>query len=148
MPPRPFRFSGAYPVAAPYPRVVAALRDADRWPEWWPQIRSVVRYSDSTGLATVRSLLPITLRLKLTGEIDDPDTGVLRARIGGDLEGWIEFRVTPGGAEHVRVTYVQECVVAKSGLTGSGTLVRPLLGVNHTAMMRSGMRGLATYLQD
>ena len=146
MSPRPYRFRGEYRIAAPCSPVVAGLRDADHWPTWWPQIRAVVRHSDTTGLVTIRSLLPVTLRLTVTGEVDDPDAGVLRARIGGDLDGWIEFGVDCG--EHdgaARVTYAQECGVSKPGLARASALLRPLLRANHAAMMRSGMRGLETY---
>lgn len=146
MPPRPYRFRGEYRLAASHDPVVAALRDADRWPAWWPQIRAVVRHTETTGLVTVRSLLPITLHLTVTGAVDDPDAGVFRARIGRDLHGWIEFRVTADPADcSALVAYTQECTVTKRGLAGSATVLRPLLGVNHAAMMRSGMRGLEAY---
>lgn len=140
---RPFRFAGEYAVAAPRDRVLEALRDADRWPEWWPQIRSVERLDERSGLVTIRSALPITLRLKLISEVDDPSAGVLRARLEGDLAGWIEMRVRDVPPTASRVDYEQECVVAKPGLGRLSSTLRPALALNHAAMMRAGMQGLA-----
>ena len=41
--------------------VFAVLADPDRYDQWWPQIRSVIRLGPDDGLARVRSLLPLTL---------------------------------------------------------------------------------------
>ncbi|WP_026181131.1 SRPBCC family protein [Demetria terragena] len=142
-----FRFAGEYPVAAPRDRVVAALRDADHWPQWWPQIRSVERIDAERGLVTIRSLLPMTLRLTLIAQVDDVEAGTFRAGLDGDLVGWIETRVSASGSALSQVAYEQECHVAKRGVGPIAAAVRPILTLNHTAMMRSGMRGLGTYAQ-
>lgn len=141
---RPFRFAGSYPLAAPPEQVIAVLRDAERWPQWWPQIRSVERYDDRRGLVTARSVLPFSLRLELTSTVDDPDAGVLRADLARDLVGWIEFRVAPGERPgEARVTYDQECDLTHARVRRVALAARPLLRLNHAAMMRTGMRRLA-----
>ena len=56
------------------------------------------RIDDERGVAVVRSVLPYTLHLVLTREVDDGVAGRLRVGIDGDLEGWASFarRGRPG----------------------------------------------------
>lgn len=146
---RPFRFAGSYALAAPPERVVAVLRDAESWPRWWPQIRSVERYDERRGLVTARSVLPFSLRIELTSTVDDPGRGVLRADLARDLVGWIEFRVAEGdGPDRARVTYDQECDLAHARVRRVALAARPLLRLNHAAMMRTGMRRLAVRARE
>ena len=146
---RPFRFAGSFPLAAPPEQVIAVLRDAERWPQWWPQIRSVERYDERRGLVTARSALPFSLRIELTSTVDDPDRGVLRADLARDLVGWIEFRVAEGDApDRARVTYDQECDLAHARVRRVALAARPLLQLNHSAMMRTGMRRLAVRARE
>jgi hypothetical protein len=107
-------------------------------------------------------MLPYTLDLVLTREIEDPEAGILRVRLGGDLEGWSEFRVSPdpdaaeagqyaaGGSSDTAAIaeYRQEATVTTAGLEHFVPLARPLLTLNHTWMMRAGERGLARWLAD
>jgi uncharacterized protein YndB with AHSA1/START domain len=142
---RHFRFASTYHLAAPRDAVFEVLRDAERWPEWWPQIRSVISYDDTHGRAQIRSVLPLTLRIELTSERADRESGVLRAALAGDLVGWSQFTLRPDGAAATWLDYTQEVEARLSGpagrLAGSRWL-RPVLLANHAFMMRSGMRGL------
>lgn len=140
-----FHFSGSYDLDAPSGPVLEALRDAESWPTWWPQVRSVEQLDDVSGLVAIRSMLPITLRLRLISLVDDVAGGVLRAGLQGDLDGWIEMRVRATGSAATQVTYEQECTVAKPGLGRVSSALRPALTLNHAAMMRAGMRGLAAH---
>lgn len=143
---RLFCFASSHPVAAPRDAVFAVLQDAERWPQWWPQIRSVTPYDDTHGRAEIRSILPLTLHIELATELVDPESGVLRATLAGDLIGWSQFALRADGAERTVLDYTQEVRLARPGLVGrmaTNPLVRPVLIANHAAMMRSGMRGLA-----
>ena len=150
---RPFRFQHTWLVPAGPAVTFAALADVDAYPRWWPQVRQVRRIDADSGHAYVRSLLPYTLDLVLTREVEDADAGVLRVRIGGDLEGWSEFRLepaqrdphTPAGAATV-ARYAQEAVVTTHGLDRLTPVAAPVLRLNHTWMMRAGERGLAAWL--
>ena len=155
-----FRFRHVWHVPADIATTFAALADVDRYPLWWPQVRGVRRVDADTGHAYVRSMLPYTLDLLLTREIEDPAAGVLRVRLGGDLEGWSEFRLStdadtgaatspdPGGegAAATIADYRQEATVTTAGLQHFVPLAAPLLTLNHSWMMRSGERGLARWL--
>ncbi|KNX39012.1 SRPBCC family protein [Luteipulveratus halotolerans] len=139
-----FRFASSYDLDAPAGRVFAALSHPDEWDRWWPQIRTIIRYDDASGLVVIRSVLPVTLRVVISREVVDPAGGELRAGLSGDLTGWARFvvRPLPVGAH---VAYAQECTVSKRGLSRVSGALRPVLVANHAVMMRAGMRGLASY---
>ncbi len=149
---RPFRFRHTWVVPADTAATFAALADVDAYPRWWPQVRRVRRIDADSGHAYVRSLLPYTLDLVLTREVEDAEAGVLRVRIGGDLEGWSEFRLEPGpgrptpGRTVTLARYTQEAVVTTGGLERLTPVAAPVLRLNHTWMMRAGERGLAAWL--
>jgi carbon monoxide dehydrogenase subunit G len=141
-----FRFASSHRLAAPRDAVFDILADAERWPEWWPQVRTIIRYDDTHGRAEIRSALPLTLRVELTSERSDRESGVLRAVLGGDLVGWAQFELHSDGPTRTRLDYAQEVdlhVLGRLGRAASYPFARPLLVANHALMMRSGMRGLA-----
>ncbi len=141
---RLFVFDHVWRVPAPPQQVFAALADVDAYPRWWPEIRSVERVDDERGRAEVRSMLPYTLHLELTREVDDERAGLLRVGIAGDLEGWASFLVE--GDRTTAARYRQEVVVGARYLRRAAPLADPLLRLNHRWMMRSGERGLAAYV--
>jgi hypothetical protein len=157
-----FRFRHVWHVPADPATTFAALADVERYPLWWPQIRGIRRIDERSGHAYVRSMLPYTLDLLLTREVEDQAAGVLRVRLGGDLEGWSEFRVSTDESVAGTTTrsggngtpprpatiadYRQEASVTAAGLEHFVPLAAPLLTLNHTWMMRSGERGLTRWL--
>ena len=52
-----FAFHHVWRIAAPTPRVFEVLAAADRYAEWWPQIRLATREGPDDGMARVRSVL-------------------------------------------------------------------------------------------
>ncbi|RNI25454.1 SRPBCC family protein [Flexivirga caeni] len=143
---RRFRFASTHRLCAPRDAVFDILADAERWPQWWPQIRSITRYDDAHGAAQIRSVLPLTLHVELTSELADRESGVLRAELAGDLVGWSQFELRAAGAATTILKYTQEVDFAPSGVAarlGALPLSRPVLLANHWFMMRSGMRRLA-----
>lgn len=140
----PFVFHHEWPVPAPVPEVVAALADIEHYPGWWPQVRSVERIDDRSGRGRIRSLLPVTMDLVLTREIEDREGGRLRVALDGDLRGWAQWSVVRDGPGAV-ATFEQEVRVAPR-LHRAATLVPFVLRANHAWMMRQGRRGLAREL--
>lgn len=142
---RHFRFASSYRIAAERNAVFDVLADAERWPQWWPQIRSITRYDDTHGRVEIRSLLPLTLRVELTSDHTDRESGLLRAVLGGDLVGWSQFALRSDETYGTCVDYTQEVDLRVTGVVGriaASRASRALLVVNHSVMMRSGMRGL------
>ncbi|WP_277452812.1 SRPBCC family protein [Janibacter sp. DB-40] len=136
-----FDFSSVWFVDAEPPDVVAVLADIDRYPTWWPQVRSVDRIDDDSGIAVVRSLLPVTLRLRLTRVVADREAGVLRVLLAGDLVGHAQWRIAavPQGS----VLHFAQSVRVATRLERVATLVPLLLRANHAWMMRQCRHGLA-----
>ena len=137
----PFVFHHEWHVPAPAIEVTAALADIEHYPRWWPQVRSLERIDDRSGRGRIRSLLPVTLHLVLTREIEDHEGGRLRVRLDGDLLGWAQWSVVADGTGAV-ATFDQEVRVAPR-LHREATLVPFVLRANHAWMMRQGRRGLA-----
>jgi carbon monoxide dehydrogenase subunit G len=135
----PFLFRRTWEVAAAPEVVAEVLRDLERYPEWWPQVRAVAKIDDDTARVLCRSVLPYTLDLVLHAEERSGER--LRTRISGDLTGWSAFQLSPGGAG-TRLVYEQEVVVARRRLAAAARVLRPLLRWNHERMMQGCEDGL------
>lgn len=124
------------------------------YPSWWPQVRSVTPVRpvgqerpgrEESADVAVRSVLPYTLRLVLTRQVEDPRHGILRVGVAGDLEGYAQWRLSGDGGGGTVAEFTEEVVV-----TGAlGLVARPgaaLMRANHRAMMRAGESGLKQLL--
>ena len=91
----------------------------------------------------------VPLDLVLTREHEDREAGRLRVGIDGDLQGYVEVRVTPapGGC---RMLWEQRVLLAKPGVRHLAALppARWALRANHALMMRSARAGLARPADD
>ncbi len=141
-----YRFRSVWRLAAPPDAVYAILERAEEYPRWWPQVREVVPVDDTTGTARFRSLLPYDIVVTARALRRDPAAGVLEVGLGGDLEGWARWTVTPEGAGTLAV-YEQEVEVRARLLRALAVPGRPVFRANHALMMRGGRRGLATHLR-
>ena len=139
-----YRFDNLWRVRAPRERVYAALADVDGYARWWPQIREIHRIDADSGQVRIRSVLPYTLNLLLTRAVQDQTSGILRVGVDGDLRGWCAWQLTADGADTC-ARFSEEVEVTVPFLQRA-PFARPLLRVNHAHMMRSGERGLRTYL--
>ena len=142
-----FVFEHLWRVPATAERAYAALAAVDAYPRWWAEIRAVRRLTEHSGEAVVRSVLPYTLRLRLTREVEDPSTRLLRVEIAGDLDGWASFAVGDDGPARSWARYRQEVRIGTPYLRLAAPVAEPLLRFNHRRMMRSGEQGLAAYLR-
>lgn len=142
---RVFRFHHVWSLDASAAAVYAVLADADRYPAWWPQVRSTERIDEESGRVVVRSVLPYTLRFVVRREVEDPERGLLRIAVAGDLEGWCQWQVgdAASGAE---VVFDQEAVMTPRLLARAAGVTAPLVHANHAWMMRGARRGLTAYL--
>ena len=139
-----FDFTSVWLVPAEPADVIAVLADIDRYPTWWPQVRSVTRVDDDSGAAVVSSLLPVTLRLRMTRVIEEREAGLLRVVLAGDLVGHAQWRIAtvPQGS----VVHFEQSVRVATRLERMATLVPWLLRANHAWMMRQCRHGLAREL--
>jgi hypothetical protein len=92
-----------------------------------------------------RSLLPYDLSFVIHEPHVDPASGVLMARLAGDLEGYSRWTVT-GTNEGSDVVFDEEVTTTKPLLKRLSRIVRPALHANHALMMRHGEAGLRAHL--
>ncbi|MEU1304621.1 SRPBCC family protein [Streptomyces shenzhenensis] len=141
-----YRFRSLWPLPAPPAAVYDTLERAEDYPRWWPQVRTVSRLDDTTGLVTIRSALPYDMTFTARAARRDPAAGILEIAMTGDLEGWARWTVTADGtgalARYDQVVDVNKPLLRRLAVPG-----RPFFRVNHRLMMRAGRRGLLAHLR-
>lgn len=140
-----YRFRSRWNLPAPPATVYDALRRADDYPRWWPQVREVTRIDDTTGIIRVRSLLPYDLAFTAREVRSDQAVGILEIGMTGDMEGWARWTLTADGAGTL-ARYDQEVDVTKPLLRRLAVPGRAVFRANHALMMRAGRRGLLVHL--
>ncbi len=114
------------------------LVDLEQYPRWWPQVRAVAKLGEDDALLVCRSALPYDLEIVLHAVSRDLPT--LEVGLGGDLDGFARWTLTPGPSGS-RMVFEQEVVVR--GLLGLASLaLRPVLAWNHRQMMLGCRQGL------
>ncbi|MFE5920526.1 SRPBCC family protein [Streptomyces sp. NPDC002285] len=142
-----YRFRTLWALPAAPDTVCEALEQAEHYPRWWPQVREVNRIDDTSGVITIRSVLPYDLTFTAREVRRDRGAGVLEIAMSGDLDGWACWTVTVAGdgsgtlARYDQVVDVNKLLLRRLAVPG-----RPLFRANHWLMMRSGRRGLAAHL--
>lgn len=132
-------------MPAGYQQTYAVLRDLTSYRLWWPEVRSVLPVDRSRAVVLIMGLLPYSLELVLDLQVDDPEAGILRARLSGDLNGYSRWHVE-NRQNGCLLDYEQEVEVQKALLRALAPVARPLFKLNHRLMMMRGQRGLRTYL--
>lgn len=135
-----FEFRREWRTPAPPERVHEVLVDVASYPDWWHQVRAVVRIDDDTARVLCRSALPYTLDLVLQARRRDPR--LLEVAIDGDLVGWSRVELAPSGAGSTRVVYTQVVKVPGRLASLGATLLGPVARWNHEHMMAGLERGL------
>jgi uncharacterized protein YndB with AHSA1/START domain len=145
MPVNEYRFRSVWSIAAPPREVFHALVDLARYPDWWPDVRSVSEVDEDTAEVVCRSVLPYRLRMRMRRTEQDEPNGRLRVDLTGDLVGFLGC-LLDSDRGRTRLKIVQEVVVTRPLLRVMAPLARPLLVANHGAMMWRGRRGLRKHL--
>ncbi len=133
-----YSFSASWVTPALVADVAETVLDLEHYPDWWPQVRAVVKLGPDTARVLCRSALPYTLDLVLDAVSREAPT--LEVAVSGDLEGWVRWTLAAvdGGT---RTDFTQEVVVT-GALAVSSYVARPLLRWNHQWMMRGCEQGL------
>ncbi|MFI5975905.1 SRPBCC family protein [Streptomyces sp. NPDC051452] len=141
-----YRFRSLWSLPAAPAAVFGALERPEDYPRWWPQVREVIRSDDTTGIITIRSVLPYAMTFTARETRRDPDAGVLEIVISGDIEGWARWTVSAAGSGTL-ARYDQDVDVRKPLLRRLALAGRPAFRANHRLMMRAGLRGLRRHLR-
>ena len=138
-------------LEAPVDPVWDAIYDAERWPEWWRGVESVVELEPggdnkvgSLSRQRWRSRLPYaiefesrTTRVEPPWEIDGSTTG--------ELEGRGRWRLFERGGT-TAVLYQWDVLTTRRWMNAAAPVLRPAFRWNHDAVMRQGGEGLARRL--
>lgn len=140
--PRPFAFHHRWWLDAPPEAVREVLVDLEHYPDWWPQVVAVASLGPDDARVLCRSVLPYTLDLVLHAV--GRDLPELEVAVGGDLQGWVRWRLTAedGGT----VLDAEQLVTVHGPLAPLASLLRPVARWNHGRMMRGGLAGLRRHL--
>ncbi|ANP53940.1 uncharacterized protein YndB with AHSA1/START domain [Streptomyces griseochromogenes] len=141
-----YRFRSLWSLPAPPATVYAVLERPEDYPRWWPQVRAVTRLDDTTGVLTIRSVLPYEMSFTARTTRHDPAAGILEVALSGDIDGWARWTVTAGGAGTL-ARFDQVVDVGKPLLRRLAVPGRPLFRANHRLMMAAGRRGLLRHLE-
>lgn len=147
-----YRFLTTWIVDAPVDAVWEVVHAIERWPEWWPGVRSVdeLRAGEGgNGAGAVyrhvwRSRIPYAVRFDVTvTDLSRPH--LIKAEADGGLAGTGTFRLfeSPLGTA---VTYDWAVRTTKAWMNAVAPVARPLFAWNHHAVMKQGGAGLAAVL--
>lgn len=138
-------FRSVWHVAAARDELMPVLDDLESYPAWWPEIHRVRPLGGRRFEVVARSFLPYELRFVSDAEPFQPGTGIIDAKLSGDMEGTVRWTVEPVD-DGCRLVYDQEVSTHKRLLNVMAPLARPGFRANHALMMRHGQAGLRTFM--
>jgi hypothetical protein len=139
------RFRSTWRVPVSPERAYAALRDAESYPKWWPEVRRVRRLDPLRVAVLIRPAVPYELRVVLKDRRCD-EASVIESEITGDVAGWLRWTVRPEGEGSV-IGFEEAVVVQRRSMRVLAPVARPVFRLNHRLMMARGERGLRDHLR-
>jgi len=146
-----YRFVTHWEVDAPIDRVWDAISHSERWPSWWPNVKSVVELEkgDAQGIGSLRryvftTRLPYDLAFEMRTTLVEPPS-VLEGNATGELEGSGHWELTADG-DRTRVRYTWAVRTTKAWMNLLAPIAGPVFEWNYHAVMREGAEGLARLL--
>jgi uncharacterized protein YndB with AHSA1/START domain len=140
-----YRFLTTWLLECPRQRVWEALREAERWPEWWRGVERVtVLTPGERYLIAWRSRIPYDLEFEFSvDELDPPRS--MRGEAVGELTGSGHWRLFEQEGM-TAVLYDWNVRTTKAWMNLLAPVARPLFEYNHDVVMRWGGEGLAERL--
>ena len=143
-----YRFLTTWLLEAPIDPVWEAIYDAERWPEWWRGVESVVELEpggqDKVGSVSRhrwRSALPYTVQFdSRTTRVERP--WLIEGEASGELAGEGRWRLFERDGL-TAVLYEWDVRTTKSWMNLLAPVARPAFRWNHNRVMRQGGEGLA-----
>jgi uncharacterized protein YndB with AHSA1/START domain len=146
-----YEFLTTWVLEAPRERVWDAIRESEKWPEWWRGVERVVEVErgDDEGIGqlsryTWRSKLPYELEFEMrTTRIERPR--LLEGQASGELSGVGRWRLYEEDGT-TAVIYEWNVATTKRWMNAVAPLLRPAFEWNHDWVMGHGGTGLARLL--
>jgi uncharacterized protein YndB with AHSA1/START domain len=146
-----YEFLTTWVLEAPRERVWDAIRESEKWPEWWRGVERVVEVErgDDEGIGqlsryTWRSKLPYELEFEMrTTRIERPC--LLEGQASGELSGVGRWRLYEEDGT-TAVIYEWNVATTKRWMNAVAPLLRPAFEWNHDWVMGHGGTGLARLL--
>jgi len=146
-----YEFLTTWVLEAPRERVWDAIRESERWPEWWRGVERVVEVErgDDEGIGqlsryTWRSKLPYELEFEMrTTRVERPS--LLEGQASGELSGVGRWRLYEEDGT-TAVIYEWNVSTTKRWMNALAPLLRPAFEWNHDWVMGHGGTGLARLL--
>jgi uncharacterized protein YndB with AHSA1/START domain len=143
-----YRFLTTWLIEAPRAAVFEVIRDAERWPEWWRGVESVLTLEpgDDDGVGSLgryvwRSRLPYRIEFDTrTLRVERPF--LMEGRASGGLEGTGVWRLFEERGV-TAVTYDWRVRTTGAWMNRVAPLLRPAFAWNHDVVMRWGGECLA-----
>ncbi len=143
-----YRFLTTWVIEARVDPVWEAIYDAERWPEWWPGVKSVVELDPggeekvgSVSRQRWRSRLPYAVEFETrTTVVERPH--LIEGVTTGELEGRGRWRLFEREGL-TAVLYQWDVATTTPRMNRLAPLLRPAFRWNHDAVMRGGGEGLA-----
>ncbi|RHA44467.1 SRPBCC family protein [Cellulomonas rhizosphaerae] len=150
---RPYRLGSTWLLGAPVDRCWQVLADPSMsWPLWWPGVRAdgvdpVDALVVSSADVVFRTRVGYALRLHLVVEAAQAPSPVV-LRTTGDRVGTADVALEPvaGPSPLVRVTVAWDVRTTRRWMNALGPVLARPFAASHAAVMRSGERGLTSYL--
>ena len=147
-----YRFVSSWRIAAPVQDVWSAIHDAQRWPTWWPSVRSVevIEPGDEAGVGrllrfTFTTRLPYTISFESRiVEVSRPHA--IEGRVQGELDGSGRWELAAEDAGETVARYTWDVRTTKPWMNLLAPLAGPVFRWNHDALMREGGECLAALL--
>jgi uncharacterized protein YndB with AHSA1/START domain len=146
-----YEFLTTWVLEAPRERVWDAIRESEKWPEWWRGVERVVEVEpgDDEGIGqlsryTWRSKLPYELEFEMrTTRVERPR--LLEGQASGELSGIGRWRLYEEDGT-TAVIYEWNVATTKRWMNAVAPLLRPAFEWNHDWVMGHGGTGLAHLL--
>ena len=146
-----YSFITTWLVRAPREEVFQVIWDAERWPEWWRGVQSVVKLEEgdeegvgSLGRYTWRSRLPYRVEFNTrTVAVERP--WYIEGHASGELDGIGRWRLFEEDGI-CAVVYDWEVSTTRPWMNLVAPLARPVFAWNHDVIMGWGAEGLSRRL--
>jgi uncharacterized protein YndB with AHSA1/START domain len=146
-----YEFLTTWVLEAPRERVWDAIRESEKWPEWWRGVERVVEVErgDDEGVGqlsryTWRSKLPYELSFEMrTTRVERPL--LLEGQASGELSGVGRWRLYEENGT-TAVIYEWNVATTRRWMNALAPLMRPAFEWNHDWVMGHGGTGLARLL--